>query len=164
MMNAIESGHIKFNQVSDKSKLMHQLKNSFEILTESPRIKLGVYSKTSDTNLKSQNDNKIFNDNKLLSSTNNNEDTNCKGRKHFHNHPGMLSNIDLSFQNNLSNPKEKISQLINHYVNANKIEKTYNYSPELFALYNKDKIDPTLRYSDKVRHVNVSQGNLQRIN
>jgi hypothetical protein len=158
MLNAIGNNHIEFKHSNEKAQLVDQLKASLEVLNESPKIRLGIYSNKENELNKNIKGNETTN---AIPNFQYDEVTFGRGRKHFHNHPGMQSNIDLTFQQNFTSPKEKIDQLINYYLDSSKKEKTYNYSPDLYTLYNKEKLDPTIKYSDKVRHVNVSKGNLE---
>lgn len=160
MLNAIDNNHIKFKNVYEKDNIVDQLKSSLEILNESPKIKIGFYSKQNDSNEVKEITNKI-NDHSLTPK--HDEVTFGRGRKHFKVHPCMQSNISLTFKNNFANPKERIDQLIDYYIDSSKKEKSYNYSPSLYSLYNKEKVDPTVKYSDRIRHQNVSNGNLQCI-
>lgn len=155
MLNAISNNKLEIKRAQEKEKIVEKLKNSLETLAESPKMKLGIYASNGSNKFSDDN----YNNNSSLRFD---EVTQGRGRRHFHFHPGMQDNVSFEFRENFASNKERIDQFVDHYLSANKQEKIYNFSPNMYAYYNKEKVDPTIKYSDKVRHQNVSPGNLER--
>lgn len=84
-----------------------------------------------------------------------------KGRKHFEQHPNFNDNVRFDFKDYYGSPNERIEQLVDYYTHVGQQEKNYNFSPQLYSFYNKEKADPLIKYSKQVRHLNVSPDNTQ---
>lgn len=153
-MQALNNQSIKLKNENERFELLQNLKNSYNKVSSSPKLKLS-----------NNNDHSINKNNSYINEINsrvidkNNLPFPEKGKKHFNYHPSLDSNVSLVFKDKYDDSKERIDQLVNFYKEISGKEQKYQYSPEIFSFYNKDQSDPLKKYSYKIRATNLSTEN-----
>jgi hypothetical protein len=147
LINAVNKNEIHLNSESEKLKIMSDLRSSLEILNASPKIKISHH------NLINQNASKSTNSQQI------DEVMFGRGKKHFSQHPNRIDNVAFDYKDYYFSPNERIDQLINYYSKIGKQDRDYQYNPELYSFYKKERIDPIDKWSRKVRRTDISPDN-----
>ncbi len=80
------------------------------------------------------------------------------GKKHLYNHPNLHDNIVFDTQNAYSS-QQNLEKVLDYYKHINKHERDYNFSPDMFSFYPREKLAPEFKYGDKIRALNMSPDN-----
>jgi hypothetical protein len=80
------------------------------------------------------------------------------GKKHLYNHSNFHDNVVFDTQKSYTQ-NENLEKVLDYYTHINKHERDYNFSPEMFSFYPREKAAPELRYGDKIRSLNMSPEN-----
>jgi hypothetical protein len=153
MMQGLEKNSIKLKNENDRFELIENLKNSYNQISSSPKLKLrGNHPIYNDSSLEKQVKKTVDLENLPVILE--------RGKKHFTNHPSQENNIELKFIDHYNNSNERIDQLMKYYIEIGDKEKNYLFSPEIHSFYNKEQsADPINKYSQKVRAMNLSNEN-----
>ncbi len=157
MIQALNKNSIRIKNENDRIELLKNLKNSYNKISSSPKLKLGS-NNTNEENLIHKHD-YLYNDIKLKPMNIDNLSFKEKGKKHFDYHPSLESNINFEFRDKYDNPKQRIDQLVDYYKEAGEKEQKYHFNPEIYSFYNKEQSDLLQKFSEKVRSVNLSKEN-----
>ncbi len=154
-MQALNKNSIKVKDENERFEIMNNLKNSYNKISSSPKLKLNSYKEPI------LNSNSLQKENLNLNAIVDKENLPFpeKGKKHFNYHPSLESNVSLNFKDKYDNSKERIDQVLNYYNEIGEKEQKYLFPPQIHTYYNKEKIDPRKIYSEKVRAVNLSNEN-----
>ena len=151
-MQAINKNSINFPSEYEKIEILQKLKNSYNDISSSPKLKLsGNSSKNIDDSLERKELKK--NSVELL------DPILERGKKHYLNNSNLNNNINLVFKEKFKNSNERIDQLLNYYNEIGEKERKYHYSPEIHSFYNKEHIDGMLNICNNARGVNLSKEN-----
>jgi hypothetical protein len=80
------------------------------------------------------------------------------GKKQIYNHANLHDNVVFDTQNTYSN-KQNLEKVLDYYKNINKHERDYNFSPEMFSFYPRERLAPEMKYGDKIRALHMSPEN-----
>lgn len=148
-MNALNTNNIPSNNGDEKTRIVDSLKKSIDNLNLSPKMKVNSFRNINiDTNGVSSNTFRV------------DEVTFGKGRKHYGQHPNFVDNVKFDYKDYYDSPNDRIEELINFYTKIGDEDRKYRFNPELKDFYNKEKLDPLFKNPRKIKHMNVSQANI----
>lgn len=149
-MQALNNNSIKLKNENERSQIIEKIKDSYNKLSSSPKLKLGIIEP-----------NEVGNSNKnSTEKQNENVDSqHVRGKKHFNNHTGQLDNVNMQCKYNYNNTNERIDDIIDFYKKINEKELKYLYNPQMYSYYNKEQRDPLLKYSQRIRDMQLSSEN-----
>jgi len=159
MMQALNKNSIKFKNENERFEILENIKNSYNKISISPKLKINSYIDPNSNRIHNSNEKNSNLNLSLVAIDKENSLFPEKGKKHFNNHPSLDSNVNLNFKDKYNNSRERIDQVLNYYKEIGQKEHNYQYSPQIHSFYNKQQMDPLMKYSEKVRAMNLSNEN-----
>lgn len=147
MMNALDKNEVVLKNNTDKTKIIDSLKASLDNLNLSPKIKLNSERARHGLSVDNKQEFKI------------DEISYGKERRHYNQHPNNFDNVKFDYKENYTSPNERIEELINYYAKIGEDDRNYKFNPQMHSFYKKEQLDPLIKYSKKIRHVDVSPDN-----
>jgi hypothetical protein len=80
------------------------------------------------------------------------------GKKQLSNHANHHDNIIFDTNNTYSS-QQNLERILDYYTNINKHERDYNFSPDMFSFYPRERLPPEMKYGDKIRSLHMSPDN-----
>jgi len=141
LIAALKNNEINMSSM-EKEKTMNELLNALESMTEKPLLKTE----------KDNHRNKQINQQKINAI----DEIYFGGKKKFQNHPCLSSSVE--FGNNLgenTNVSDKIQNLIDHFMNQNKIEQNLQFNPDSHSFKGNKDLDEFIN-NEKIRFNHLS--------